>query len=122
MIADHRKNQRHRHVCVVSRSEAGRGHLRRIGRRSFFRGGDDPFLIRPDNHPDVERHYRAEDRAGVYVERAAAEVTDIFEKQINAGEDRQVDRRAEDFVGERFHDRVVDHESDRQRDQHDHQP
>ena len=60
-----------------------------VGRRAFLRAGDDLLLIRPDHHPDVQGHHRAEDRAGVDVERAAAEVADALEEAVDAGEEHR---------------------------------
>ena len=49
-------------------------------------------------------------------------MADVLQEKIDRGEDHEINRCANDFVRHRLHDRVVDHESDGEKNENDHQP
>src|SRR3954471_5266369 len=123
VIADHEEDQRHGHVRVLARAEAGLSHGLGVGRGLIaLHTLDDLLLIRPDHHPDVKGHHRAEDAAGVDVERASTVVAAALERAVDDGEEDEVDRAGDDNILDLLQHEVVDHESNRQRDQDDGQP
>src|SRR5947209_8927624 len=111
VIADHEEDQRHGHVRVLARAEAGLAHGLGVGRGLIaFHALDDLLLIWPDHHPNVERHDRAEDAAGVDEERASAVVAAAFERAVDDGKEHEVDRAGDNHVLDLLQHEVVDHE------------
>src|SRR5436853_1570330 len=86
VLPDHAPNQRHGHVRVVPRPQSRKFHNFSIRWLALLGCPDDLLLRRPDSEPNVECHYRSEQRSGVNESSTIAELTEVHEENDNNGE------------------------------------